>query len=128
MLGDRTQLQQVVLNLIMNAMHAMHDRTPDQRVLTIRVAEDRNHVRVEVEDEGPGIPEHDRARLFDAFFTTKTNGLGLGLPICRSIIDQHGGEIDCEHLATGTRFEFSVPITEPRKGSDTPQAVALNER
>jgi PAS domain S-box-containing protein len=117
-LGDQTQLQQVVLNLVMNAMHAMHDQTRDQRVLTVRVAEDSNTVRVEVEDTGPGIPEHDRARLFDAFFTTKTNGLGLGLSICRSIIDQHGGEIDYKHLATGTRFVFSVPIARQRKVSD----------
>jgi PAS domain S-box-containing protein len=118
-LGDRTQLQQVVLNLVMNAMHAMHDQTPDRRLLTVRVAEDRDRVRVEVEDTGPGIPELDRPRLFDAFFTTKANGLGLGLPICRSIIDQHEGEIDCEHLASGTRFVFSVPIGKQSKMSHT---------
>lgn len=141
-LGDRTQLQQVVLNLLMNAMHAMHDQTPDQRLLTVRVVEDRSRVRVEVEDAGPGIPEQDRSRLFNAFFTTKTDGLGLGLPICRSIIDQHGGEIDCEHLVAGTRFEFSVPIARQRKTSVphlpdpplmqlsrlNPRAVAINER
>jgi PAS domain S-box-containing protein len=116
-LGDRTQLQQVTLNLVMNAMHAMYDQTPDQRMLTVRVVEDRSCVRVEVEDVGPGIPEQDRPRLFNAFFSTKTDGLGLGLPICRSIVDQHGGEIDCQHLATGTRFEFSVPIARQRKTS-----------
>jgi nitrogen-specific signal transduction histidine kinase len=84
---------------------------------------------VEVEDSGVGIPEQDRARLFEAFFTTKTDGLGLGLPICRSIIDQHGGEIDCEHLATGTRFEFSVPMAEQREASaphrSDPPAIQL---
>jgi C4-dicarboxylate-specific signal transduction histidine kinase len=141
-LGDRTQLQQVVLNLLMNAMHAMHAQPPDQRMLTVRAVEDRSRVRVEVEDAGPGIPEQDRSRLFKAFFTTKPDGLGLGLPICRSIIDQHGGEIDCEHLATGTRFEFSVPTARQRKTSaphwpDPPlmqlsrldlRAVAVNER
>jgi signal transduction histidine kinase len=94
----------------MNAIHAMHGQAPHRRTLTVRVVEDRSRVRVEVEDVGPGIPEEDRPRLFNAFFTTKTDGLGLGLPICRSIIDQHGGEINCEHLGTGTRFEFSVPI------------------
>jgi PAS domain S-box-containing protein len=113
-LGDRTQLQQVVLNLVMNAMHAVHGQTPDRRVITARVAADGNRVRVEVEDVGPGIPEDDRAQLFNAFFTTKADGLGLGLSICRSIIDQHGGEIECEHLAAGTRFSFTVPITEQR--------------
>jgi C4-dicarboxylate-specific signal transduction histidine kinase len=117
-LGDRTQLQQVVLNLVMNAMHAMYDQKLDRRLLTVRAAEDRNRVRVEVEDLGPGVPEHDRARLFNAFFTTKADGLGLGLSICRSIIDQHEGEIDCEHLATGTRFAFSVPVAKQRKIRD----------
>jgi PAS domain S-box-containing protein len=118
-LGDRTQLQQVVLNLIMNAMHAMQDQTANGRVLTVRVVDDRYRVRVEVEDTGPGIPKQDRARLFDAFFTTKTTGLGLGLSICRSIIDHHGGEIDCQHLPTGTRFVFSVPIAEHKAHSKT---------
>jgi signal transduction histidine kinase len=79
----------------------------------VRVAEDRRGVRVEVEDGGRGIPEPDRSRLFNAFFTTKIDGLGLGLPICRSIMDQHEGEIGCEHLASGTRFVFSVPIEKP---------------
>ena len=111
-LGDRTQLQQVVLNLVMNAMHAMHDVPPSRRMLTVRVVENDGRVQVEVEDAGSGIPESDRRRLFNAFFTTKVDGLGLGLPICRSIIDQHGGEIDCEHLATGTRFVFGVPIAQ----------------
>jgi len=110
--GDRTQLQQVALNLIMNAIHAVRDQTPDRRQLTVRVKEDRNFVRVDVEDLGPGIPEGNRANLFDAFFTTKDEGLGLGLSICRSIIDNHGGEIDCEHLATGTRFLFTLPVVD----------------
>jgi PAS domain S-box-containing protein len=113
-LGDRTQLQQVVLNLAMNAIHAMRDEPSDRRELTIRTAEDGDRIRVEVEDLGPGIAETDRARLFDAFFSTKADGLGLGLSICRSIIDQHEGAIDYEHLATGTRFIFSIPATERR--------------
>jgi PAS domain S-box-containing protein len=107
-LGDRTQLQQVVLNLVMNAMHAMRDEAPDRRELTIRTARDGDQIRVEVEDLGPGIAEVSRARLFNAFFTTKSDGLGLGLSICRSIIDDHGGEIHCESLAVGTRFAFSM--------------------
>ncbi|HMI39788.1 MAG TPA: ATP-binding protein [Sphingomicrobium sp.] len=112
-LGDRTQLQQVVLNLVLNAMHAVRNQRPDRRQLTVRVEDNGNRVRVEIEDLGPGIAEDDRARMFDAFFTTKADGLGLGLSICRSIIDYHGGEIDCEHLAVGTRFAFSVPVAEP---------------
>jgi PAS domain S-box-containing protein len=120
-LGDRTQLQQVVLNLAMNAIQAMHDQPPDRRELTVRVAQDSSHVQVEVDDLGPGIPDHDRERLFDAFFTTKVDGLGLGLSICRSIIDQHEGEINCEHLAKGTRFVFRMPVIERRQSHDPPR-------
>jgi len=115
-LGDRTQLQQVVLNLIMNAIHAVRDQPPDRRQLTVRVIDDRDLVRVDVEDLGSGIPEANRANLFEAFFTTKDEGLGLGLSICRSIIDNHGGEIGCEHLDTGTRFLFSVPVVDRESG------------
>jgi C4-dicarboxylate-specific signal transduction histidine kinase len=111
-LGDRTQLQQVVLNLVMNAMHAMRDESPNRRELTIHVAEDGDRIRVEVGDLGPGIPEANQARLFNAFFTTKADGLGLGLSICRSIMDYHGGEIHCEPLAVGTRFAFSIVKAE----------------
>jgi signal transduction histidine kinase len=120
-LGDRTQLQQVVLNLAMNAIQAMHDQPPDRRELTVRVAQDSSHVQVEVDDLGPGIPDHDREHLFDAFFTTKVDGLGLGLSICRSIIDQHEGEINCEHLAKGTRFVFRMPVIERRQSRDPPR-------
>lgn len=111
-LGDRTQLQQVVLNLAINANHAMQSEPPENRRLIIRAFGDADRVRIEIEDTGPGIPEHDRARLFDAFFTTKVDGLGLGLSICRSILDYHGGEMNCEHLPTGTRFGFTLPTAE----------------
>jgi C4-dicarboxylate-specific signal transduction histidine kinase len=116
--GDRTQLQQVVLNLALNAIHAMRDQPPDRRTLTVRVGQDSNRVRVEIEDLGAGIPQQDRTQLFNAFFTTKAEGLGLGLSICRSIIGQHKGEIDCESPAIGTRFVFSIPIAERPDGLD----------
>jgi PAS domain S-box-containing protein len=118
--GDRIQLQQVVLNLVMNATQAMRDTSPNRRDLRVSVEEDGNRIRVEVEDSGPGIPEGDRARLFDAFFTTKADGLGLGLSICRSIVDQHGGEIDYQNLAAGTRFVFSLPAAEEKPRSSAP--------
>jgi PAS domain S-box-containing protein len=121
-LGDRTQLQQVVLNLAMNAAQALRDESKDRRVLTIRASEDGDRVRVDVEDLGPGIDEANRAYLFNAFFTTKTEGLGLGLSICRSIIDQHGGEIGYEHLAKGPRFAFSLPAAR-QKTHDSPPLV-----
>ena len=114
-LGDRTQLQQVLLNLLMNAMHAVRDQKPDRRRLTVRGTKDGDRVQVEVEDLGSGVPEADRAHLFNAFFTTKSDGLGLGLSICRSIIDQHGGKIRYEPLTRGTRFAFSVPVAEHQR-------------
>jgi signal transduction histidine kinase len=104
----------------MNATQAMRDTSPNRRDLRVSVEEDGNRIRVEVEDSGPGIPEGDRARLFDAFFTTKADGLGLGLSICRSIVDQHGGEIDYQNLAAGTRFVFSLPAAEEKPRSSAP--------
>jgi C4-dicarboxylate-specific signal transduction histidine kinase len=123
-LGDRTQLQQVVLNLALNAAHAMREQAPGRRQLVIRAAKDGDRVRVEIEDSGPGIPEADRARLFNAFFTTKEDGLGLGLSICRSIIDYHRGEIRYEPLATGTRFVFRVPVADQPAQAGTPEVLA----
>ncbi len=123
-LGDRTQLQQVVLNLAMNAARAVRDQTPDRRQLTIRASADAGQVRVEVEDLGPGVPEKDRVRLFDPFFTTKADGLGLGLSICRSILDYHGGEIRCEHLDSGARFVVILPVANHQDDAGTPQELA----
>jgi signal transduction histidine kinase len=125
-LGDRTQLQQLVLNLAMNAAQALREQAPDRRRLIIRAAQDGDRVRVEVEDSGPGIAEADRARLFSAFFTTKADGLGLGLSICRSIVDYHGGEIRYEPLAIGTRFTFSVPVAGQQARAGGPDELVLS--
>jgi PAS domain S-box-containing protein len=91
-MAERVQLQQVLLNLIMNAVEAMISITDRERVLAVqsRVCEP-DHVLITVEDSGTGIDPSEMDRIFDAFFTTKTQGMGMGLSICRSIIEAHGG-------------------------------------
>jgi signal transduction histidine kinase len=92
--ADRVQLQQVLLNLITNAIDAMSAVDDRERVLTIRSEPCENdHVLIAIEDSGTGFdPRHDE-RIFDAFFTTKPHGMGMGLSICRSIIEAHGGRL-----------------------------------
>ncbi|WP_184717661.1 PAS domain S-box protein [Caulobacter sp.] len=109
-LGDRTQLQQVVVNLAMNALQAM--ASSSQRDLTIRAALDGSgRIAVIVEDSGPGVPEADLTRLFDSFFTTKPTGMGMGLSICRSIVESHGGAIGVRNLQDGGAvFSFTLPL------------------
>lgn len=110
-LGDRTQLQQVVVNLAMNALQAMANAP--RRDLTIRAQTDGpEQIRVTVEDSGPGVPEADLPRLFDSFFTTKAAGMGMGLSICRSIVERHGGAITVENIQDGgARFSFTLPAS-----------------
>jgi len=106
--GDRVRLQQVLMNLVMNALDAM--RESPLRILTVRSALDApDMVTVSVSDTGPGIAEAQRAMVFQPFFTTKKDGLGLGLSICRSIITEHGGRIWEEaNPGGGATFSFSL--------------------
>src|SRR5258705_4729377 len=91
--GDRVQLQQVVLNLLLNAVEAMGSVEAAPRELLISTKQDHTGVLVAVNDSGPGIhPEHLK-RAFNSFYTTKPSGTGMGLSICRSIIDAHGGRL-----------------------------------
>jgi C4-dicarboxylate-specific signal transduction histidine kinase len=93
-LGDRIQLQQVILNLIMNAIEAMSEVREGSRALLISTREaDSGGVLIAVSDSGPGLPAASLARIFEAFYTTKANGLGMGLSICRSIVEAHGGRL-----------------------------------
>jgi C4-dicarboxylate-specific signal transduction histidine kinase len=110
-LGDRVQLQQVVINLVMNALEAMAPVTDRPRAMLIRSQrDDSNEVLVAVQDSGTGIDSENAERLFNAFFTTKPTGMGMGLSISRSIIAAHGGRLwvspNAEHGAT---FQFTLP-------------------
>ncbi|MEX3940528.1 AAA family ATPase [Paraburkholderia sp. BR10937] len=109
--GDRVQFQQVVMNLIINAFEAMSDCADGVRQLTIATrAGDANTVRITVSDTGPGIGEADAERLFEPFFTTKAAGMGMGLSICRSIVEAHGGTLQVHaNVPTGAVFEFELP-------------------
>lgn len=108
--GDRTQLQQVVVNLAVNAAQAMaHSASP--HLLAISSVRDGERIRVSVEDNGPDMDAAQSARLFDSFFTTKSNGMGMGLPICRSIVEAHGGSINARNReASGAAFVFTLPV------------------
>ncbi|MEJ1968259.1 MAG: ATP-binding protein [Rhizomicrobium sp.] len=113
--GDRVQFQQVLANLAVNAMQAMGER--DGRRLTIRTALDADGMlAAEVEDTGPGIDPGHRDRLFDSFFTTKDGGMGIGLAICRSIVEAHGGRIDAVDVPHGACFRFTLPVARADRG------------
>jgi len=114
-LVDRIQIQQVLVNLIRNAIDAMMET--EVRCLAIRTAaHDHNLVEVIIEDTGSGIGEAIAAQLFQPFITSKQNGMGIGLSICRTIIEAHGGRIWFEPRTTGgTAFHFTVPSGEAKK-------------
>jgi PAS domain S-box-containing protein len=109
--GDRIQLQQIVLNLIMNAVEAMSDASKGSRNLLISTADDKsNGVLVAVRDSGPGLDPERLERLFDPFYTTKPDGMGMGLSICRSIIEAQGGRIwAAANIPQGASFHFRLP-------------------
>jgi PAS domain S-box-containing protein len=109
--GDRVQLQQVILNLVMNAVEAMKATSEGAKELSISTRKaEPDVILVVVRDSGPGLAPATLDRLFDAFYTTKPGGLGLGLSICRSIIETHGGRLSAKaNLPRGAIFEFSLP-------------------
>jgi PAS domain S-box-containing protein len=110
--GERVQLQQVTLNLVMNAIEAMSDVGEGPRELVVSTGRfDTGVVIVAVQDSGPGIGPADLERVFDAFYTTKPSGLGMGLSICRSIIESHGGRLWVSaNKPRGAVFQFIVPV------------------
>jgi PAS domain S-box-containing protein len=108
--GDRVQLQQVVLNLLLNAVEAMSLVEAKPRDLLISTEQDHTGVLVAVRDSGLGIDPEHREQIFKSFYTTKPNGTGMGLSICRSIIDAHGGRLWAEaNEPRGTIFQFTLP-------------------
>lgn len=110
--GDRVQVQQVVLNLIMNAAEAMGSRHEPREIVVRSRSLDPNQAAIDVEDSGPGIDPADEARLFKPFFTTKQDGLGIGLAICRSIVEVHRGRIwVTANEGGGAAFHFTLPVS-----------------
>jgi PAS domain S-box-containing protein len=108
--GDRVQLQQVVLNLILNAVEAMASVEADTRELLISTDQDHTDAVVAVRDSGPGISPAQLERVFDAFYTTKSSGVGMGLSICRAIIAAHGGRLWAEaNQPCGALLQFTLP-------------------
>src|SRR5947199_1174342 len=113
--ADRVQLQQVVLNLLLNACEAMTASDSSERQLLITSKLENGAVRMSVTDRGGGIPEEKLEQVFERFFTTKKEGMGLGLSICRSIINEHEGKIwATQNADCGATFHFSLPINHVR--------------
>src|SRR6266436_1263617 len=108
--GDAVQLQQVLINLIMNAVEAVRLSTEQPRKLLIRSAKNSDGILVQVQDSGPGIKPELADGIFEPFFTTKTEGIGMGLAISRSIIESHGGQLSLVSASQGALFQFILPI------------------
>jgi two-component system sensor kinase FixL len=113
-LGDRIHLQQVILNSILNASEAMAETKGDCRKMIISTSrEDEHTLRVSIRDHGPGIDDEHLNRMFEPFYTTKPQGMGMGLSINRSIIEAHGGRLWAEnHPDGGAIFHFTLPISD----------------
>ena len=109
--GDRVQLQQVILNLVVNAVEAIRSHETGPREVWIETARtESDDIMISVRDTGPGLDPAIIDRMFNAFYTTKAEGLGLGLSICRSIIDAHGGKLwATAGVPQGAVFQFTLP-------------------
>jgi two-component system sensor kinase FixL len=109
--GDRVQLEQVVLNLLLNAFDAVGERPVDERRVRVDTRLDgRAYILVSVEDSGPGIPADSAPHIFDAFYTTKKEGMGMGLSIARSLVEAHGGAIRARSNGQSTTVSFTLPL------------------
>ncbi len=108
--GDPVQLQQVLINLVVNAIEAMRTSTGRPRELHIRLEKNAHGILVQVQDSGPGIAPELADRIFEPFFTTKTEGIGMGLSISRSIIESHGGQLSLASDSRGALFQFILPV------------------
>jgi signal transduction histidine kinase len=117
--GDRVQLQQVILNLIINAVEAMNGVSEKSHELLIGTGKDASGgVLVTVQDSGPGLNPESFEHLFDSFYTTKPGGMGMGLSICRSIVEAHGGRIwATPNAGPGITVQFTLPINDQATAS-----------
>jgi signal transduction histidine kinase len=111
-LGDRIQLQQVILNLVVNGIDAMKDTPTDKRIISIRTARVEKFAELSVSDRGPGIPEDKLKEVFEPFFTSKAEGMGMGLSIARTIVEAHHGLIWAQNRDHGgASFRIKLPIS-----------------
>lgn len=127
-LADRKYLQQVLLNLLLNARQAIEEMETEGGEIFVTTRRVGSSAVIHVIDTGPGIPEDLQPRVFEAFFSTKKGGTGLGLPTCRRIIEEHGGEL---HLATepgkGTAFSIELPLATELNAPDEFSAADIPE-
>ena len=124
----RTQIQQVMLNLLSNAVQALQERPPTDRRLRVALSRiGRDWVEVTVQDNGAGIPADRLARIFEPFVTTRSDGLGMGLAIARSIVETHGGEIVAQaHEEGGATFRFLLPVEPPTTDAGVMHAAQVS--
>jgi signal transduction histidine kinase len=119
-MADRTQIQQVLMNLVLNAVESMESVPSNERHVEIRVQADDDMLEVAVSDTGCGIPPDQLESIFDPFQSTKPNGLGLGLSICRSIVQWHSGRIwAARNAERGTTITFTLPIAKEQSSHAT---------
>jgi signal transduction histidine kinase len=128
--ADHTQLQQVILNLIKNAIDAMNGRPFGERRLRLATGSDGHSVAsFYIRDSGSGMATADRDRIFQPFFTTKSNGMGLGLPICRRIIEEHGGTLRLMKSGpAGSTFEIALPVASSQPSRGDEQTTGASDR
>jgi two-component system sensor histidine kinase DctS len=126
---DRTMVEQVLLNLARNGIQAMEQETAaERRVLRIRVRQTHERwVRFDISDAGPGVAPEVAGRLFTPFFTTRAEGMGLGLSLCRTVIEQHGGVLDFVPGGSGqgATFRFTLPAARPAGDDEGEGATAI---
>lgn len=118
---DEGAIQQVVINLLRNAFESVASNPPSERVVEISTSVRDRDVSVVVRDDGPGVPDDLATTLFNPFVTSKSDGMGIGLAISRSIIESHGGELSVQSTSSGAAFEFILPLASP---SEQPVGVA----
>jgi signal transduction histidine kinase len=112
-LGDRIQLQQVILNLVVNGIDAMRDMRSEDRIISIRTWRVENLAELSVSDRGAGVPEDKLKEIFEPFFTSKAEGMGMGLSIARTIVDAHRGQISAENPRDGgAMFKIRIPLSD----------------
>lgn len=115
----RVEIQQVLMNLLLNAIRVLKETHPNKPTICLGAHKKGERVKITISDNGPGIDAKTQARLFEPFFSTRKDGLGMGLPISKRIVELHGGKLECKSDAeSGTTFTFSVPVHEPEPQPD----------